>query len=115
MQYGALPCFRDYKKEAREAAEKKRREEEAAAIQRELMQAVSSASGNPLARMGGSASAGSAVKQLVQEKEKQERDNALLRAMLAEQAQRSAEREGVVLEARVAVPPKRKQFEPSDV
>lgn len=113
--HGALPCFRDFKKERKEEQERKRREAEAAEIQRELLQAVSAATSNPAARLGSGASAGSAVRQLLEQREKQDRDNAQLRALLAEQAQRSAAIEGASLELRVAVPAKRKDFAPAAV
>ena len=106
-KHGALPCCRDYAREKREAWEAKLRAEEAA----EIMEVVAKGVANPMSQGQGGGKAGAgAIRALVSEKDAQARELLALKALLADQAQRSAGKE---LAIRVVVPAKKRaDFEP---
>ena len=109
-RHGALPCCRDYKREASEAAEAKLRAQEAAEILSELAVANPIASGGKVT--GALVIRGLSQKNSAMEAEiaKKEAEMQKLKRLLADQASRSA---GVSLAPTVVVPAKRTGFTPT--
>ena len=125
--HGALPCFRDYAKEARDAAAAKR-------MSRELEDAMSinpsACRPAPCSRLLSSALTDrirpsfphshavgirvGGIKALAEESARRAKENEALKQLLAEQARRSARASGGDLPVTAAAPPRAKRsFEPS--